>query len=157
MSVAVKSAPRRLPVSDPAPRPALRVVAPPRRRFGQAVFVLTCAALLVGGLVAVLWLNTTMAADAFEKHQLEENLADFAEQQAMILERLNDHEAPASLADDARELGMMPGTGITYVRLSDGTTIGQPVAAGEEAEMEGDGVEGVEGDGVEAEGMEASP
>ncbi|MDR1295177.1 MAG: hypothetical protein LBK59_09540 [Bifidobacteriaceae bacterium] len=150
MSAAVKSAPRRIVASDPTPRPVLRVVAPPRRRGGQAVFVVTCAVLLVGALAAVLWLNTTMAADAFEKHQLEENVADLAEQRAMILERLNDHEAPASLADDARELGMMPGTEITYVRLSDGTTIGQPVAAGQSDDP-------VEGDGVNTDEMEVLP
>jgi Fe2+ transport system protein FeoA len=96
--------------------------------------VIVCGWLLAVGVGAVLWFNTTMAADAFERHELEVELADLAEQRAIVLERINDHESPASLADRARDLGMLPGTHITYVRLSDGSTIGQPVAAGEESE-----------------------
>jgi hypothetical protein len=134
MSAMPAAVPRRALSPETGPRPVLRVVAPPRRRAGRAFFVWTCAVLLTGGLAAALILNTTMAGQAFEKHTLEQEMADLSEQQAIILERLNQHNAPAALAQAARDAGMVPGTGITYLRLSDGTTIGQPVAADEEPE-----------------------
>jgi hypothetical protein len=109
-------------------------------------FVLSCVLLLMGGLSVVLWLNTTMAANAFEKHDLRESIADLTERREVVLERINQHEAPAALAEAAAAEGMVPGTNITYVRLSDGTTIGQPVAAGEDGSEE-DGTTWVDPEG----------
>jgi hypothetical protein len=128
--------PRRPAAPEAAPRPALHVVAPPRRRSARVAFIITCGVLLVGGMAAALALNIAMAEDAFEKHTLEQEMADLAEQRAIIVENLNQHLAPAALAEAAQAEGMVPGTHITYIRLSDGTTIGQPVAVGVEPEDE---------------------
>jgi hypothetical protein len=137
MSAMPKRLPRRSPAPETAPKPALRLVTPPPRRAGRVAFVLTLASLLVGGLTAVLALNIAMAEDAFEKYVLTQELADLSEQRAMIVESLNQHLAPASLAEAARQEGMVPAVNIAYVRLADGTQIGQAVPAGTDPEDDG--------------------
>jgi hypothetical protein len=136
MSAMPMRLPRRAPAPETLPRPTLHVAEPPRRRSGRVAFIVTCGILLVGGMAAALTLNIAMAEDAFESHKLERELADLAEQRAIIVENLNQHLAPAALAEAARAEGMVPGTQITYIRLSDGTTIGRPVAVGVDGEEE---------------------
>jgi hypothetical protein len=131
------------PAGAPRPavsgRPVLSLVAAPRRRLARAVFVVACTAVLVGALVAVLVLNTAMATAAFEKHDLNAELAQLAESRAHTTELLTKRAAPAALAKEARELGMVPAGSLAFIRLADGKVIGDPQPAKDPAQADDGG------------------
>jgi hypothetical protein len=73
--------------------------------------------------------NTSMQQNAFTATALQHRADALAAQQqslAMDLERLRD---PQNLAARAKKLGMVPPPNPAFVRLSDGSVLGQPVAA----------------------------
>ncbi|MDR1824960.1 MAG: hypothetical protein LBR27_06470 [Bifidobacteriaceae bacterium] len=157
-AVAVRRSPSATPAGGVAVAtpPALRLVAPPKRRRGYVLYLSSLIALLVGGLTCVLYLRTELAAGAFEIHELEQQLSRAEATYYELEEQLTLRSAPDWLAARAVELGMVPSEGTAYLLLGEGKIVGSaPAAIGtvaDDAAAEGaDGATGeVVGDGYVA-------
>jgi hypothetical protein len=126
-------APRRgaVPQRGPArpPTPTLRVVAPPAVDRGRTAFVVLCLGLLVGGLLAVLLLNTAMAQGSFALHDLQRTSGELGDEQQSLAQDIAVQAAPPQLAAKATALGMVPAGTAAFLRLSDGKVLGVATAA----------------------------
>ncbi len=113
------------PSARRTPRVApLRVVPAAGARPGTAAFASLCLALLVGGLVGLLMLNTAMAEGSYRLHALEATSGELADTQEALSQAIDAQSAPASLAERARGMGMLPAESTAYLRLSDGKVLG---------------------------------
>jgi hypothetical protein len=133
-----------LPSFVPAPRPApgtpapgrgrtgprLRVVRAPEHTRTRVPFVMLCIAILAGALLGALVLNTSMASAAYEKHEMEIELAQLARTEQSLRTSIDAHKAPQQLAASARELGLVLAPPSAYLRLADGAVLGTPTPAG---------------------------
>ena len=110
--------------------PAARPAAPARQaRSGRAPFALLVVALLAGGLVAMLLLNTVLAQGAFETGRLQRT-SDQLFDDLQRLEALNAKEASAqTLHKKALEAGLVDTCGTQFVRLEDGRILGKSCVA----------------------------
>ncbi|WP_167008391.1 cell division protein FtsL [Mumia sp. ZJ430] len=129
MSLA-QNAPRRAPVRPAQqPRRDLRVVPAPRTGSPRAPFVLLVVTLLAGGLIGLLLLNTSMQNGAFELAKLEKKAETLQSEHAQLALEVERRSTPAALAERASGLGMVPNTNPVFLRLPDGTVVGDPVPA----------------------------
>ena len=121
-------APRR-----PAPaRPELRVVpttsptkAPPR----PLPFALFCSALLAAGLLALLFINMSLAQGAYQLHDLQSRAVVLEQDEQELREQLATLESPSHLAAEAKKIGMVPGTVPVFLDVSDRSMTGKPTPA----------------------------
>ncbi|KYH43956.1 hypothetical protein [Branchiibius sp. NY16-3462-2] len=114
------------PGSAPAAKGARRtsaVVAPPQTRGVGIGFVMICLLAMVGGLVALLLLNTQRAEQSFALDRLQAKSASLAATQESLDGQLDAVSAPQQLALQAQAQGMVPATSIRFVD-SNGKTVG---------------------------------
>jgi len=116
------------PASAPAPR--LRVVRAPEHARTRVPFILACMAVLAGALLSALLLNTSMAASAYAKYDLSNELGRLNQDQQDLTAQLDAKASPTQLAAAAAALGMVPTNGTGLLRLSDGSVQGTPEPAG---------------------------
>jgi cell division protein FtsB len=117
------------PAAAPAPAPRLRVVPVPRRRAPRLPFALLVAALLTGGLLCLLLLNTALAQGAFVTDRLETRSEALADREEALSQELAQLESPSSLAQRAAALGMVPSGAPVFIRAADGAVLGVPEPA----------------------------
>ena len=111
--------------------PRLLLVRAPAQTRTRVPFVVACMAILATALLSALLLNTTMARGAYQKHDLDLELARLASSQQDLAAQLDRRGSPAELAASARALGMVQEHSTGWLRLSDGTVRGgQAVGAG---------------------------
>jgi hypothetical protein len=91
--------------------------------------LLVCTAALAPGFFAVLLLNTVISQGAFRQHELEIQLILLAEKEEALAREVQQAEAPREVEKAARKLGMVPAAAPVFLRLSDGTILGEPVPA----------------------------
>ncbi|HSF98301.1 MAG TPA: hypothetical protein VLA55_06380 [Ornithinibacter sp.] len=115
-----RTAPRQ--AGAPAPR-QLKVVAPPEIR-GNGAFLALCVALLLGGFVGVLMLNTAMAKGSYTLRDLQHRSDELTDTQDSLRHSVDAVSGPGPLAKRARELGMVPAATPAFLRLSDGAVLG---------------------------------
>ncbi|PKW25678.1 hypothetical protein [Phycicoccus duodecadis] len=108
--------------SAPAPR-SLRVVAPPAAD-GNGLFIALCVALVLGGFVGVLVLNTAMAKGSYTMRDLQHRSDALNDTQDDLHHALDRVSGPGPLASEARALGMVPAQTAAFLRLSDGKVLG---------------------------------
>ena len=123
--VAARAAQRRRSVRPPlheVPAPAPTVA-------GAGVFALVVTGLLVGGMVLLLVLNTSLAQGAFEIGALSQEQRELAVTEQRLLQDVAVAEAPESLQREARRLGMVASVSPVFLRLSDGRVLGRPQPA----------------------------
>ncbi|NNG39631.1 hypothetical protein HJ588_10150 [Flexivirga sp. ID2601S] len=112
-------------------RPSLRVVQHQDAAEHSGVgFVMLCVFLLVGGLIALLLLNTSRAQQSFAIDKLQAKSANLTDQQQAISSQLDDLAAPQQLALRAQQLGLVPAKNVKYVRKADGKVLGVAKASG---------------------------
>ncbi|MDP3712652.1 MAG: hypothetical protein Q8R60_09230, partial [Mycobacteriales bacterium] len=124
---AVVGAPGR-PARGGAAAPLLRLVPQARTTAARMPFVAVVVALLGTGLLGLLALNTVLAEGAFRLHSLEAEARDLATREQVLQRQVELLRAPGSLAQRAKDLGMVPGGPPVSLRLSDGAVLGTPVA-----------------------------
>jgi hypothetical protein len=110
-------------------RARLTLVPAQRTRPPRAPFAVLVFAILGAGVVGLLMFNTHMQQASFYATRLQNRADDLtARQQAldMELERLR---APQRLAQAGKALGMVAPGVPAFVRLSDGTVVGNPTPA----------------------------
>jgi hypothetical protein len=139
MAAAAAAAPRRAPGPAHQPghrpepgrrpasgRPPLTLVrsrpAPPAR----APFVLLVASILSLGLVTLLLLNTALSQGSFVLTDLQQQAAALAAREQALAQEVALKESPGRLAESAAQLGMVPNPNPVFLRLSDGTVLGEP-------------------------------
>ena len=91
--------------------------------------LLACTAVLASGFLAVLLLNTIISQGAFRQHELEIELILLAEKEESPGQQVQLAESPLKVERAARKLGMVPAAAPVFLRLSDGTVLGEPVPA----------------------------
>lgn len=87
----------------------LRVV--PERTPGagpRTPFVLLVMGLLTAGIVGTLWLSTTATADSYRLEQVRQANKALSEREEQLRHQVAAQDSPASLAEAARTLGMVP-------------------------------------------------
>ena len=118
---------------DPAPGrgPRLRVAPPAPVSTPRAPFVGLILAVVVGGVLGILLVNTKINENAFhlDRLQKQQTALDLREQQ--LQKQIAVHEAPGNLAAAARKLGLVESEAPAFIRLPDGKVIGVPQPAGE--------------------------
>lgn len=110
-------------------RARLTVVPPRKVRAPRMPFAVLVFGLLAAGVVGLLVFNTHMQQQSFYATSLQRQAdALVAEKQSlsMELERLRD---PQRVAARAKHLGMVAPSVPAFIRLSDRTVVGNPVAA----------------------------
>jgi hypothetical protein len=112
-----------------APRPTLRVVRAPAAERGRTAFVVACLLLLVGGLLALLMINTALAQGSFTIHDLQARSDELGDREQALRQDIDVQAAPARLAARAKALGMVPSQSPAFLRLSDGKLLGVAAAA----------------------------
>jgi len=130
MSALPVEAPRRHP-AQPAPRRHLDVVSTrvQKRARPKAVYALVTVAGLFAILIAQLLVSIMVSDGAYQISALQQQQKELSRDQQTLTEQLQVRESPQHLAANAQALGMVTNSSTAYLRLSDGTVIGQPVAA----------------------------
>ncbi len=101
----------------------LKVVAPPQGQ-GNGLFLALCVALLLGGFVAVLVLNTAMAKGSYTMRDLQRRSDALTDHQDALRHAIDGLSGPGPLARRARDLGMVPAATPAFLRLTDGKVLG---------------------------------
>jgi hypothetical protein len=101
----------------------LKVVAPPQMQ-GNGLFLALCVALLLGGFVGVLVLNTAMAKGSYTMRDLQRRSDALADTQDALRHSIDGVSGPGPLAQRARDLGMVPAASPAFLRLTDGKVLG---------------------------------
>ncbi|RSS81536.1 septum formation initiator family protein [Streptomyces sp. WAC06614] len=89
-----------------------RTVRPAGKGGGQAArtpFVLLVVALLGGGLISLLLLNSALNEGSFQLSRLKKETTALTDEQQALQRDVDAHSAPDALERRARELGLVPG------------------------------------------------
>lgn len=117
----VRSLPGARPVTDG--RPHLRAVAAPEQARSLAPFAWTCLLIIIGALVAVLLLNTTMAEGAYERRDLKIEIANLHQERSRLISELEANSSASRLAEAATAMGMEKSQTQGFVSLREGSVL----------------------------------
>lgn len=116
--------------SENEDRPNLKLVSPLRPvKASRGTFALIIGALLIGGLGAMLMINTQLAQGSFAVSSLKQELSTLTEQEAVLNEEVSAEAAPEALASKARGLGMVASRTPVFLSVPDGKVLGKPQPA----------------------------
>jgi len=125
--VEVDLVPSPLPAAPPVGRP----VAPPAPvALPRPAFLALVVALVVGGVLGVLLLNTKINQNSFRLDDLRAQQAALDLQEQQLSQQLAELESPGNLAAAARRLGLVPAGTPAFIRLPEGRVVGVPAPAG---------------------------
>ena len=119
-------------VGKPAAQADTRQPAPRAARLRRLPLPVLLGLMLVGGLCALLALNTASAAQELKQRALTESNTALSDQAQQLLRDLAAKQAPASLAAAAAAQGLVPNPNPAFLRLNaDGTVtvLGSPAPA----------------------------
>ncbi len=124
------------PVSG-LPRPRLTIVPRVASRAPRIPFVALVVTLLIGGLVGLLLLNTSLQRGAYVTNDLQRHSDELQVTQERLEQEIADLGASQRVAERAQHLGMVPNDSPVFLSLADGKVIGKPVAgvAGRKADI----------------------
>ncbi|WP_329102470.1 hypothetical protein OG792_24000 [Micromonospora sp. NBC_01699] len=110
--------------------PRLRVAPPMPVSVPQAPFVGLILAVVVGGVLGVLVVNTKINENAIRLDKLQREQATLDLQQQRLDKEIADAQAPGNLVAQARKLGLVESGTKAFIRLPDGQVVGIPQPAG---------------------------
>ncbi|MEV4628366.1 hypothetical protein AB0J90_19065 [Micromonospora sp. NPDC049523] len=110
--------------------PRLRVAPPMPVSVPRAPFVGLILAVVVGGVLGVLVVNTKINENAIRLDKLEKQQATLDLQEQQLDKEIADAQAPGNLVAQARKLGLVESGPPAFIRLPDGRVIGVPQPAG---------------------------
>lgn len=130
-SVARPGAPRAAASRPPrnAAETPLRVV--PAAQPGPPLvrLVFACVVIAMAGLAGVLYIHTALAKDAYRLHDAERTAATLKAQEESLAHQVDSLNDPASIANKAAALGMVPGGSPVFV-TPDGKSLGAALPKG---------------------------
>ncbi|MGW1894813.1 septum formation initiator family protein [Streptomyces sp. NPDC002004] len=97
-------------------------------RAARTPFVLLVVALLGGGLIGLLILNSSLNEGSFQLSELKKQTTELTDEQQELQRAVDSYSEPGALERRARELGMVPGGDPVFLN-PDGTVRGVPHAA----------------------------
>jgi hypothetical protein len=109
--------------------PQLTLVRRPVRRAARTPFAVLLVIIAGVGLVGLLLINTGLQKGAVEVSQLDRDNQILRERVQALTQTIDAASAPQRLAARAQELGMVPNPRPAFLRLFDGTVVGDPKAA----------------------------
>lgn len=109
--------------------PRLRIAAPIKAKAPRAPFVLVVMVLVVIGLGGLIFISTLLQRQAFVISDLDAQISDLTSEKQAMTRELDRMQSPTYLGEEAMRLGMVPNTNPVFLRLSDGSIIGNPVPA----------------------------
>jgi len=115
-----------LPEAAPSTRRRLTVVAAPAQPIRRTPFLMILAVVLGVGMIGLLVLNTTLQNQAFTARTLNRDASLLANEQAQLQARVDLLRTPQTLAEKAATLGMRPNQYPAFVKLPEGTVVGNP-------------------------------
>ncbi|WP_163505540.1 hypothetical protein [Fodinicola acaciae] len=130
-----RPAPPRTPARKRIPQQAGRgvrlLLAPPPAASSapRTPFVVLILGLVAGGLVALLLLNTSVNENSFRLRVLQKNQKALDIKEQELRQKVNQLQAPGTLAAAARRLGLVPAGQPAFIRLPDGRILGVPTPA----------------------------
>jgi len=90
-------------------------------RIGRTSFVLLVLGLLGGGLVCLLVVNTTLAANSIEITNLQQANAAHSQQVQQLEQQVTAAQSAAVLEKEALKLGLRPDPSLTFLDLRTGS------------------------------------
>ncbi len=126
---------RRVPrFADAAVERARLTVVPPRRPLGRTQaartpFAVLVLAMLAAGVVGLLMFNTNMQQASFKATALQDRVNVLTAKEQSLDMELDELRNPQNLAVAAKALGMVAPSQPAFVRLSDGSVLGNPTPA----------------------------
>ena len=121
--------PSRIDVDRPR-RAAVPVAPPTPVSLPRPAFLVLIVAIVVGGVLGVLLLNTKINENAFRLDDLRARQSALDLQEQQLAQALAEKESPGNLAAQARLLGLVPAGTPAFIRLPDGRVVGVPRPAG---------------------------
>lgn len=109
-------------------RVPLRLLPSPRSILSPLGFGILIVSLIVAGLVTVMIVSTSVAAQSQELATLRKEAAELEYESAALTTQLQKRSSTSSLALRARQLGMVPNPYPAFIQLSDGKILGEPKA-----------------------------
>lgn len=106
-------------------RPRLQVVRSPAPARSLVPYLLLCATILLGSLVAALLINTHMAVGAYTIHESTGTLNQLLENETALVQQVEEAGSPAALQRRAEELGMEPAERVDFISLREGRILGE--------------------------------
>lgn len=98
------------------------------RQAARMPFVLLVVALLAGGLISLLLLNSALNQGSFQLSRLKKETTALTDEQQALQRDVDAYSAPDALQRRARELGLVPGGSPVFLG-PEGKTAGNPVVA----------------------------
>jgi hypothetical protein len=98
--------------------------------MSSSAFAVGSVAVLSIGLLVLLALNTALAKGSFRAHELRVMKSDLAQREQLLRTRIEAASSPVALTQRAADLGLVPATAPIFLRLSDGSILGERYAAG---------------------------
>jgi hypothetical protein len=92
--------------------------------------VLLVLAVVVGGVLGILLVNTKINENAFRLQRLQQQQAALDLREQQLEQQIAEYSSPGNLAAQARKLGLVPAGTPAFIRLPDGRVIGVPQPAG---------------------------
>jgi hypothetical protein len=133
MSSLVSQARTRARLAEAAVEKARLTLVPVRRTPApRAPFAVLVLAVLGAGVVGLLMFNTHMQQASFYATRLQTRADDLTARQQKLDLELEQLRAPQRLAEAAKGLGMVAPGVPAFVKLSDGTVVGNPTPASPE-------------------------
>lgn len=116
---------------EPAPRRRAVLTVVPVREVAapRAPFVVAVVSLLVTGLIGLLVLNTVLGKDSFHLFELRGENRALLDQEQVLVREVEILRSPATIAEKAAGLGMVPAGPPAFLRLPDGAVLGSAEAA----------------------------
>jgi hypothetical protein len=116
------------PLDTRPDRPRTRPVSSPRHtrplaRSPRTPFILLLVGLLVGALVSLLVISTTLATGSFRIATLKQQNADLARQAQALTDQVAQASSQAQIAREAQALGMRQNPGLRFINLRTGKIV----------------------------------
>ncbi|GAB2514035.1 hypothetical protein [Paramicrobacterium agarici] len=123
--------PERQPQRTPLRAVPVRSV---RRARPKIAYAITTIAAVSGIVVAQLLSSVALSQGAYELSALKSQQRDLKLEQQSLTEQVEVLSSPQYISESAQELGMVINQSPVYIRLSDGSVLGQPGPGGEATE-----------------------
>lgn len=107
----------------------IRLAARRAKGTTRTPFVVLVVALLGGGLLSLLLLNTALNQGSFEVGRLQKRQDQLTDDREALQRELDAKAAPGELARRAQELGLVPGGSAVFIDPATGRVLGVPKAA----------------------------
>jgi hypothetical protein len=101
-------------------------VGAPSAAIARTPFIVFVTALLGGGLICLLVINTILATGSYQITSLQQAQAARAQQVAALKQQVAEDSAPSVIAKRARQLGMVDPPLTKFLNLKTGRIIHQP-------------------------------